>query len=335
MDSKNPTENPEINSIDSRRTWKIISVILFLVLLNVLAFGWPSISVRFSENNIFKSYPLIDKARSYTDQEHFIVNIQPLRDRLREIVADNGPDSISLYFEFLNTGANISINPELKIWPASLAKLPLAMDVMKKIEAGSWGLDTKLKISEMDRNELSGSLFLNPTGTEFTVEELLKEMLISSDNTAFGIFSHNMTEEERRRIIEETGLEDLFNEDGKVGSKEYSRLLRVLYTSSFLERESSSFILELLAESDFDQYLSKGLDEGVYFSNKYGKNINLHVYSDSGIVYVPDRPYILTVMVEGDRTPEEEKKVKALMKEISSEAYVYISNFGKDVPASN
>lgn len=72
--------------------------------------------------------------RHFMEEKNIITTLQPIREKYREIVEKNGSDSISLYFEYLNTGANISINPDLRILPASLIKVPLAMAVMKKIE---------------------------------------------------------------------------------------------------------------------------------------------------------------------------------------------------------
>jgi hypothetical protein len=44
---------------------------------------------------------------------------------------------------------------------------------------------------------------------------------------------------------------------------------------------------------------------------------------DSGIVYVPNRPYILTVMVSG----KDKKEAETLMKNIAEQAFNYINNY--------
>lgn len=86
------------------------------------------------------------------DEENIITTLQPIRLKFREIVEKNGPDDISLYFEYFNTGANISINPDLRILPASLIKVPLAMAVMKKVERGEWLLTNELVMMKDDRD---------------------------------------------------------------------------------------------------------------------------------------------------------------------------------------
>lgn len=270
-------------------------------------------------------YPLIDPSRHLIAQSDFIVNIQLLREKLIALVQEAGKDSISLYFEFLNTGANISINPQLSVWPASLPKVPLAMAVMKKIELKQWSLDSELVFSEQDRDEKFGDLWQRPIGTRFTIEELLQTMLTKSDNTAYRILLRNIDFNELGEVINELGIEGLFTTDGKVSAKEYSRLFRSLYVSSFLNRESSQKILSWLGQAEFKDFLSSGLPADVIFSHKFGIDRDVHAYLDSGIVYSDGRPYLISVAIQGDGHDKEEEQVKYFMKQVSKIIYDYVS----------
>ncbi len=315
-------------TLQKNRMWKIISLISVTAAL-LFAFLWRFDPTTNSELVSENPYPLVDPARSVIAQEHYIVNLDPLRDDLRELVAKRGATSTTLYFEFLNSGANISINPGLKVWPASLAKLPLGMSVMKKIERREWSSETELVITQETRDVRSGTLHSRAIGSKVDVKELLEAMLMHSDNTAYLTLLKNVDMKDLDPLIYETGLEELANKEGKTDAKEYSRLYRTLYTSSFLKRENSSAILEWLSETDFDRYLASGLDRSVRFANKWGANENDHVYHDSGIVYVPYRPYILTVMIQGDGATNEEAKAQDLMHDISELVYQYVSTYQK------
>ncbi|MBI2476297.1 MAG: serine hydrolase [Candidatus Taylorbacteria bacterium] len=317
---QNNTESPTT-------TWKLLALIFFFVSVSLAVWGWPAITGRLSNVGFSNPYPLIDPARSFTPQEHFIVNLQPLREELRELVQKEGPGSVSLYFEFLNTGANINIGQEVRIWPASLSKLPLAMAVMKKVEDGAWQLDTELVLKEEEKDAEFGALFQNPAGTTFTVERLLQELLTNSDNTAYHIFLENMNPPELDSIIIETGLEELFDKKGWFSAKEYSRLWRALYTSSFLKRGNSTRILKWLSETDFDEYLASGIDKNILFAHKWGRNQNYRVFLDSGIVYIPNRPYIITVMIRGDGSAGEEGRATMILQNIGSTVYNYIISY--------
>jgi pimeloyl-ACP methyl ester carboxylesterase len=56
-------------------------------------------------------------------------------------------------------------------------------------------------------------------------------------------------------------------------------------------------------------------------------DLAFQVYSDSGIVYVENRPYMISVMIQGKSEDQEENELKsnALMKEIGEKTYEYIS----------
>jgi hypothetical protein len=277
-----------------------------------------------SIDNLKNQYPLIDPTRNFISQEDFIVNLQPLRESLRNLVRWQYPRQVSVYFEFLNTGANIAINQDIKVWPASFPKVPMAMAVLKKVEDGIWSTNQKFELLEQDKDKNYGTLFNSPTGSVFSLEDLLREILVYSDNTAYRIFLRNVNSKELDRVVAELGLNDLFTEEGLVSSKEYSRLFRSLYVSSFLKRESSEKILTLLSHVDFKNFLAHGIPDGVIFSHKFGIDRTKHAYLDSGIVYVPNRPYLITVAIQGNGSPEEEEEVGKFMKEIAEQTYKYV-----------
>lgn len=281
-----------------------------------------------SDININK-YPLIDPAREFIAQEDAVTNLQPLRDYLNSLVETETNFDISIYYEFLNTGSNISINQDTRFYPASLVKLPGAMVAMKKIENGEWQLDSELVLMQQDLDTNSGRLFeTSAVGTHFTIEEVVKISLTKSDNTAHNMLMRNIELEKFKTLVGAVGLYDLFNEDAEVSSKEYSRLLRSLYTASYLRRENSEKILEWLGQADFHDFLSQGVPAGTMFAHKYGEQAVDLIFMDAGIVYAARRPYILTVLLKGKQGnyAENSSEAQRIMKLISTEAYKYVEN---------
>ncbi len=315
----------DVNASDAKLVRKIRLYQILLLVAVVFCTSMVLLDKR-TTVEFASQYPLIDPARDYIDQEHFITNIEPLRIDLNKFVEENGGKNISVYFEYLNTGANISVNNDVAIWPASLAKLPLAMGVMKKIETKKWKLDDKLILSSADVDSQYGELYKQAVGSTYTIEYLLTELLVRSDNTAYKILLRNMDYAEVVDIVNSIGLDKLFTEEGKITSKEYSRIYRALYTSSYLTRESSEYILDMLTKSSFDQYLKSGLPPEVKFAHKIGENKDLGAYSDSGIVYLENRPYMITVMIQTEEEGVEiESKIQGIMKQISEKSYKYVS----------
>lgn len=303
-----------------------IAAIILLALTNGATLLWIRLHPHSIEERVTE-YPFIDPARNFIPQEDFIVNIQPLREDLNKLAAEYDDVSISLYFEYLNTGANININPNDGVWPASLLKVPMAMAAMKKVERGEWELSNELVLFEQDRDKGYGDLWRQPIGTRFTIEGLIKEMFHRSDNTAYQILLRNINFNELLDVVNELGLYQLFNEEQLMSVREYSRLFRALYTSSFLAREHSQTLLTYLTEADFREFLSTGIPAEVPFAHKFGVDTDNNVFLDSGIVYVPNRPYLITVAVRHDDSKESERRAKELMKRMSEVAYIYVSSF--------
>jgi beta-lactamase class A len=274
-----------------------------------------------------RDYPYIDIARDFIPQEHFIVNIQPLREQLQAIVGAEPEETVSIYFEFLNTGANIQLNNEARFYPASLVKLPSAMVAMKKVEKGDWQMDSRLVLFEQDKDSRYGKLYEQPVGTSFSIEELLKALLTQSDNTAHRILMRNLSEAELNELKDAIGLNDLFNEKSEVSAKEYSRLFRALYNSSFLKRDGSQKILEWLTQTPFNNMLPSGLPESTTFSHKIGEDDVEKNYLDSGIVYFPNRPYLITTMIK----QHDQQEAEAIMKRVSEAIHGYVSGYEQKI----
>lgn len=312
---------------DARRKAWARALIAALVCSNIGMLAYALSRGGESLESFKQEYPLIDISRNLIDQEHFINTLQPLRVYLQDLVEKEGPDSISIYLEYLNTGANISINQDLRIFPASLVKVPLALAVMKKVEKGEWALHNELIVTKEDRDYAWGDVHKNPVGTRITIEDLLKEMLVNSDNTAFRIFYRNLSFDELQDVISAVGLEDLFNEEGKITAKEYTRLFRVLYVSSYLNREHSEKLLEILANTPYEEYLGQGIPDDVPFAHKIGENDEAGVVLDSGIVYVEDRPYLIAAMIDYGKEGIGREKALDILKEISARAYEFVTMY--------
>lgn len=301
------------------------NIIILLVTLNVITLG--ILCYKFTAKVIPQNpYPLLDFARAFIPKEHFLSTIQPLREELNTLVEkySNEGEHIGIYFEYLNTGSNIGINEKERFWPASLSKMPTALAVMKKIEKKEWDLHNELVLLSEDKDERYGDLYKETVGTRFTIEELLYQTLVYSDNTAHRILVRNLATEDFTNIFEALGIPDLFDEKYDIAPKEYSRIFKALYSSSYLEPEYSEMILTWLSETPFNQYLASGVPENIRVSHKIGEEYEQNTFLDAGIVYVKDRPYLFVIMIKVS-DEESSKRAQEISKALSSAAYAFIS----------
>jgi beta-lactamase class A len=297
----------------------IIGIIGVLVGASLIAAPFPFKDEKAQQNLGISE--LLSPMRAIISSKDAIVNFKDLREYLNETYESD--PNISVYFEFLNTGSNISINKDAEFFPASLLKVPLAMAVFKKIEQGEWKWGNELIILASDKDTHFGNLYKEETGSRHTIESLVRESLINSDNTAYSVLLRNMESDELDAVYQHLGLEDFFAEDGKISARRYAVVLRSLYNASYLSMRDSEKILELLTETPFQEYLGQGLPEDTNFAHKIGVSSKENVVMDAGIVYIPDRPYLLIVMTYG----KSDKEAKDIMKDISYKIYNYVINY--------
>lgn len=298
------------------------TALAWIALLLVASVGWilylfhPKV-VSEATQDIYK---FLDPARKMTPQEDRIINFQSLRDELSKLEQQK---NISVYFEFLNTGANIAVNKDAEFWPASLMKVPVAIAVAKTVEKGEWKWSNELIITSNDKDDRFGDLYRLPVGTRMTIEELVRQMLVKSDNTAYYVLLRNLEPEQFTEAQHHLGLEEFIKEKGKISAKKYSIVMRSLYTASYLNEENSEKLLKFMTASGFENYLEAGVPDDIVFSHKIGISDEYNVFLDAGLFYVPHRPYLLTVMVN----TTDEKKAQEYMKDISAKVYNYVANY--------
>jgi beta-lactamase class A len=281
-------------------------------------------------------FPLLDSAASQVRQNDLLVRFLPLRQKLVAEYTNNPDFNIGLYFEYLPTGSNISVNNDMAMWPASLIKIPVAMAALKKVEKGDWKLENELVILDEDKDSSFGALYKQPTGTPMTIDALLHATLVDSDNTAHFVLLRNLESSELEDVFSHLGLDDVLKtfknspnsqtEDNRMTAKTYSVFFRSLFNATYLSPENSERFLSYLTNSGHE-YARMGLPLGTTFAHKTGIREDEGVWADSGIVYVPRRPYLLTIMLQ-KRDPKStitEADAAALFKTISSEVYSYVT----------
>jgi len=252
------------------------------------------------------------KASSVEDRNaQIFTTLVPLKEEILTYLGD-GRENVAFYIEDLNSGTWVGWKERDPFVGASLLKVPVAMGVMKKIDSGTWTLDTRFAIDPKYKDEYFGELWKTPDNTEYTVRELLSAMLQNSDNTAANLFFDKLTLDERDDVYYFMGVtnpeasvdaETARPSFNKLSAKELATTFRSLYNATYITRKSSNYILDLLTKTEFDKVIPADIPKEVRIAHKVANFYNTDPnrpknYHDCGITYLPEHPYLYCVMTD-------------------------------------
>jgi hypothetical protein len=175
------------------------------------------------------------------------------------------------------------------IHPASIIKLPIGMLVVKMITGQDQELETSLQSA--------------PPRAGRTYEQLLRAMLVLSEETATDILEGDLRSQQGEAWIRQSL--DAWNARGTIleprrsTATDIAGLWECLYDHSCLGDKNSNYLLSLLAEKTSGDAvrlwrLAPSLPVGSVIYNKRGSLTNPLIVADAGIIVLPDgRAFIL------------------------------------------
>jgi beta-lactamase class A len=260
--------------------------------------------------------------------KHYIINFKPLREELEKI-QKTYPQKTYIYFLYLNNGSWIDLNERDEFTAASTVKVPLAIAFFKSVEEGKINLDDAYTMEESNLDKDFGDLYTVGSGKSFTVRELVRIMLEYSDNTAKNALLNSLKQlgikNPLQPVYESFGWTFDFGENPnftKINLKTLSNMFLALYNAKYVNVEHSQQILNHLTNTPFNEKIRGGVPESVLVAHKIGVSENDETFSDCGIVYAPNRNYILCAGSNGGN----EEKANEFMKIISEMVYDYVIN---------
>jgi len=294
---------------------------LFIYLLFILIFFLVG-GISFYVGQLYKTYKIGNEDASISrNQEKYsllakriflenpndaLISFTPLRKQLHDYVDPFGED-FAFYFEYLPTGVSIGINEKLEFTPLSLIKIPLAITYYYIPSRKGISIDQTVTIKKEDIDSNFGSLWKKGVGYQIDMEEAVRLALVESDNTAALVLGHNLPLEIYQEVY--LGLDIPITDDAKLlrlSTKQYSSILKALYFSSILDWADSNKILNYLIESKLDNGLRSGVDSNIKVAHKVGM-LAEELYQDCGIIYFPQRPYLLCMFSKSNEKVAYEK----------------------------
>jgi len=310
-----------------------------------------------NEIGLFKVHPLNSSfklinpllAVSLANQTQF--SYEPVKNAVNKVLDEalniKSADLISVYFRDLERGYWVGINENEDFDAASLLKIPIMIAYLKEAEINPKILSANVyfehSITTSTQQEAEIALSNIKPGQSYSVETLLKSMIIDSDNVAkkllIYLINHNqlgLNEKSFEQTYGELGINVDSSKnntyeilpDYRISPRTYSLFFRILYNATFLNYEMSEKAMEWLSQTAFNDGLTAGLPSNITVAHKFGQyaqsennivfSIELH---DCGVIYGVKQPYFLCVMTKGNNL----NNLKEIIKNISKAVYTTIS----------
>jgi beta-lactamase class A len=287
----------------------------------------PSSIILIRESTAELTHPLF-----LTDVETESRNYFPLKGQLTKTIQDfiqkGKVNSASVYLRQLSDASWMSIGGDQTFFPGSLMKVPIMIYYLKQEELSPGFLNkeflyVKPKESFPKQAYIGDSI---KSGSRYKISELLHYMIEESDNNATYLLSKNLKPEPFRKIFTDLNIppDEINDIKYEISPREYSKFFRVLYSATYINERLSQYGLDLLAHCRFTEGLARNLPEGTIVARKFGEhgaNENLD-FSEAGIVYKDNNPYLLIVMTNGTN----HKDQTDLISEISDQVFKSVMN---------
>ncbi len=260
-----------------------------------------------------------------------------LEDLTKKYLAEKKANRIAVFSRDLKTRRFVGVNDTDVFVMASLLKVPLAIAYFRLSEITSDIFSQEIKHTNANTLENSSSQRIKPRedlvlGNMYTVRELIYRMLAYSDNASAQMLSTNFVSPDYlNKVLLALGLQvtKAGETENILTAKTYAGIFRTLYNASFLSRDSSNKVLDILSQSTFADGATALLPKNVKVAHKFGERIivdeketiiiqQLH---DCGIVYAKngDEPYTFCILTEGKKYEDLKYVIQNLSKAIFDE----------------
>ena len=216
------------------------------------------------------------------------------------------PGHVGIAVQDVASGLTTGINSGSEMPAASTIKIPVMVEVFRQLGAGTFDLNTKLKLRRADKDWGFGDLADARVGSSYTVARLLSLMIDVSDNTATNMLIRLVG---RQRInltmadlgLSHTRLTDFIRSDGPIrwalrsSPADMVHLLGAMAKDQLVDEWSSREMIGILRGQRHNGLLPEPLPPGTAIAHKTG---TLHdTLNDVGIVYGDAQdPYVIAVM---------------------------------------
>jgi beta-lactamase class A len=242
------------------------------------------------------------------------------------------------------TDGKILLHNADRVFPtASSIKIAILLELYRQDQQARSGTKEKAKLDDIytfdpkdlveDSRIMAG---LTPSVTRVTNRDLAQFMVAVSDNAATNVLINRVGMQNVNATMRSLGLTKTMlrrkmmdiaaarrGDENVATPQEMVRLVEDIYKGKVLDKEATANFIRQLSTMK-QSYIPRYLPDGVQVANKPGELEG--VRTDSGIVFVPNRPFAISVMTAYDR---DAKASERAISDVALEAYHYFAMRGK------
>jgi beta-lactamase class A len=246
--------------------------------------------------------------------------LKPFRYKVNALIEEklhkDEASAISFYFRDLVNGNRFGIRENDRFSPQSLLKLPLMMAYFKWAETNPQVLRRSLTYTggenQTEQKHIKPLTELVP-GSRYIVNDLIFRMIAYDDSAAYSLLSANLPAGRLDKIFKDLNVEydpQKGKDEDAMSLGAFAGLYRVLFNASYLNEEMSEKALRYLSKSTFRDGMASGIPQNIEIAGKHGertvtvtehgKEEELYQLHEFGIIYHPNRPFLIGIMARGD-----------------------------------
>jgi len=259
-------------------------------------------------------------------------DLKPFQNKVKELVENRvqsgDATTVSVYFRDLNNNNWFGIGERDTFPPGSRLKIPLMITYFKWAESSPLVLRTTLTYTaqeELEEQEQDVPLKTIEPGKAYTVNDLIFRMITLDDAAAYALLRANLPAGRIEKVFKDldVGYEE------SLSLNACAAFYRALFNASYLSEEMSEKALRYLYKSTFKEGMTQSLPPNIDSAGVYDERSITAPGGDEeqeqfqvrefGIIYQPNRPFLLGVMVKGSDVTRMKKVIRDITRLVHQE----------------
>jgi len=244
-----------------------------------------------------------------------------LQESIEAIIGEYPDATVAVAVRDQSTNTSLDILHDRSFHAASTMKVPVQIEVWRRVQSGSLSLDSTLEVKNSFRSIVDGSSYqieddsddaiYQRLGQRMTISELVYQMITVSSNLATNLLIDFLGAESIQSTIDSLGASGMQVLRGVEDIKAYEQglsnattagalatLMEAISLGQAIDSLSDQSMVEVLKHQQFNEMIPAGLPTDVIVAHKTGQITQIH--HDAAIIYPPDSPpYVLVILIEG------------------------------------